>query len=91
MLRLLLPAFVSSFLTLTVQADVVRGVLLNDDEPYIIRATDGAIYKAEWCGGSSLWSEGDRVILTKYYGQAQMVSPDDDDEMSEVWVEELDE
>jgi hypothetical protein len=46
--RLLIPAFVSLFLTLAVQAGVIRGVLLNDDEPYIIKATDGAIYKAEF-------------------------------------------
>jgi hypothetical protein len=39
--------------------------------------------------------EGDRVILTNDNGQGQMagqmVSPDDDDKMTEVWVEEVDE
>jgi hypothetical protein len=37
--QLLLPAFVSLFLTLAVQAGVVWGVLLNDDDPYIINQT----------------------------------------------------
>ena len=89
--RLLFPAFASLLLALTVQADVVRGVLLNDDDPYIVKATDGTIYKAERYSGDSAWSQGDRVILTNDNGRAQMVSPDDDDEMSEVWVEEVDE
>jgi hypothetical protein len=74
-----------------VQAGVVRGVLLNDDDPYIVKANDGTIYKAEWYGGDSSWSHGDRAILTNDNGQGQMVFPDDDDEMSEVWVEEVDE
>jgi hypothetical protein len=78
-------------LNLTVQAGVVRGVLLNDDDPYIVRATDGTIYKAEWYGGDSAWSQGDRVILTNDNGRGQMVSPDDDDKVTEVWVEEIDE
>jgi hypothetical protein len=89
--RLLFPAFASMLLALTAQADVVRGVLLNDDDPYIVKAADGTIYKAEWYSGDSAWSQGDPVILTNDNGQAQMVSPDDDDEMSEVWVEEVDE
>ena len=91
MRRLLVSAFSSMLLNLTVQAGVVRGVLLNDDDPYIVRATGGTIYKAEWYSGDSAWSQGDRVILTNDNGHAQMVSPDDDDEMSEVWVEEVDE
>jgi hypothetical protein len=91
MRRLLVSAFASVFLNLTVQAGVVRGVLLNDDDPYIVKATDGTIYKAEWYGGDSTWSQGDRVILTNDNGQGQMVSPDDDDKMAEVWVEEIDE
>jgi hypothetical protein len=74
-----------------VQADVVRGVLLNDDDPYIVKATDGTIYKAEWYSGDSTWSEGDRVILTNDNGRGQMVSPDDDDKLTEVMVEEVDE
>jgi hypothetical protein len=34
MRRVLVSAFASMFLNLTVQAGVVRGVLLNDDGPY---------------------------------------------------------
>jgi hypothetical protein len=69
MRRLLVSAFSSMLLNLTVQAGVVRGVLLNDDDPYIVKATDGTIYKAEWYGGDSTWSQGDRVILTNDNGQ----------------------
>jgi hypothetical protein len=89
--RLLISAFVSLLLNLAVQAGVVRGVLLNDDDPYIVKAADGTIYKAEWYGGDSTWFQGDRVILTNDNGQGQMVSPDDDDKMTEVSVEEIDE
>jgi hypothetical protein len=85
--RLLISAFVSLLLNLAVQAGVVRGVLLNDDDPYIVKAADGTIYKAEWYGGDSTWFQGDRVILTNDNGQGQMVSPDDDDRMTEVSVE----
>ena len=68
----------------------MRGVLLNDDDPYFIKGDNGTIYKAEWYGGSILWYEGDRVILTSNYGRAKMLSPDDDDEdkVTDVWVEE---
>jgi hypothetical protein len=47
--------------------------------------------KAEWYGGDSSWSQGDNVILTNDNGRGQMVSPDDDDKMTEVMVEEVDE
>lgn len=71
-------------------ASVVRGILL-DDHPYIVSAINGTIYKAEWYGGYSYsaWFQGDRVILTNVNGRGQMVSPDDDDKMAEVWVEEI--
>jgi len=72
-----------------VVASVVRGILLNDEDPYVVRATNGTIYKAEWYGGYSAWFQGDRVILTNANGRGQMVSPDDDDKMAEVWVEEI--
>jgi hypothetical protein len=39
--RPLFPAFASLLLALTVQADVIRGVLPNDDDPYIVKATAG--------------------------------------------------
>jgi hypothetical protein len=74
MQQLLISAFVSLFLNLPLQAGVVRGVLLNDDDPYIVKATDGTIYKAEWYGGDSAWSQGDNVILTNDDGRGQMVS-----------------
>jgi hypothetical protein len=78
-------------MNLTVQAGVVRGVLLNDDDPYIVKASDGTIYKVEWYGGSSTWLQGDRVMLTNNDGRGQMVSPDDEDKLAEVWVEEVEE
>jgi hypothetical protein len=91
MQRLIILAFASLFLNLTVHAAVVRGALLNDDDAYIVKATNGTIYKAEWYGGDSTWSQGDNVILTNDDGRGQMVSPDDDDKLTEVWVEEVDE
>ena len=44
----------------------------------------GTIYKAEWYAGDSAWSQGDNVILTNDDGRGQMVSPDDDDKLTEV-------
>jgi hypothetical protein len=71
--QLLFPAFASMLPCLDRTSHVVRGVLLNDDDPYIVKATDGTIYKAEWYSGDSAWSQGDRVILTNDNGQGQMV------------------
>jgi hypothetical protein len=90
MSRLLLPAFLFLFFSSAVQGEVLRGVLLNDDDPYIVKAADGTIYKAEWYGGDSAWSQGDNVILTNDDGRGQMVSPDDDDKLTEVWVDAVD-
>jgi hypothetical protein len=73
-----------------VQGEVVRGVLLNDDDPHIVKTADGTIYKAEWFGGDSAWSQGDNVILTNDDGRGQMVSPDDANKLTEVWVDEVD-
>jgi hypothetical protein len=72
-------------LSLAAVADVVRGTLLNDDDPYFIRGDDGNLYKAEWYGGSSLFSEGDEVILTDSYGLQKMID-DAMDETADVWV-----
>ena len=57
------------------------------------------LYKVEWYSGSSLFSEGDYVILTTDDGSAvsvfptpvrgQMIRPDND-EVDEVCVEEID-
>jgi hypothetical protein len=89
MRRILMLAFTSLFVTFTAQAGVIRGVLLNDDDPYIIKGANGLIYKVEWYGGSSLFSEGDSVILTTDSGRGQMISPSSE-EVAEVWVDELD-
>ena len=59
--------------SLQVSARVIQGTLLNDDSPYFIRGDDGAIYKAEWYGGSTLFFEGDEVILTNNYGLEKMI------------------
>jgi hypothetical protein len=90
MLRLPVLMFVVLSLTFTVHAGVIRGVVLNDDEPYIVKAVNGLIYKVEWYGGSSLFSQGDVVLLTTDDGRGQMICPASE-EVAEVWVEELDE
>jgi hypothetical protein len=89
MRRVLLSTLALLFINFAAHAGVVRGILLNDDDPYIVRATNGTIYKAEWYGGYAAWFQGDRVILTNDNGRGQMVSTDDDDKMTEVWVEEI--
>ena len=85
------PAFLFLFFASAVQSEVVRAVLLNDDDPYIVKAADGTIYKAEWYAGDSTWFQGDNVILSNDDGRGQMVSPDDGDKLTDVWVEEVDE
>jgi hypothetical protein len=74
--------------SLQVSARVIQGTLLNDDSPYFIRGDDGNIYKAEWYWGSTLFSEGDDVILTDSYGSEKMID-DTTDETADVWVEEI--
>ena len=75
-----------------VTADVVRGILINDDDPYIVRATDGTPYKAEWYYGDITWFESDRVILTTDNGRGKMISIGFGQEKSaDVFVEEIDE
>jgi hypothetical protein len=69
---------------------VTAGVIQNDEDPYIVKASDGAFYSVEWYGGYSSWSSGDRVYLTGVSGSAEMVSRDDDEEVATVWAEELD-
>jgi hypothetical protein len=64
MRRLFIFAFAGLFVGLSVQAGVIRGILLNDDDPYFIKGDDGSLYKAEWYWGSNLFYEGDQVILT---------------------------
>jgi len=74
--------------SLPVSARVVRGTLLNDDDPYFIKGDDGKIYKAEWYWGSTLFSEGDLVILTDNDGEAKMID-ETMDETADVSVEEI--
>src|SRR5262249_59658173 len=75
--KLMIPLFISGCILFTLRvaasAGVVRGTLLNDDDPYIIRGDDGNIYKAEWYWRSTLFSEGDQVILTDNDGEAKMI------------------
>ena len=73
-----------------VSGEVVRGTLLNDDDPYFIKGHDGTIYKAEWHGGSTQFFEGDEVILTDNYGSEKMVD-ETTDEAADVWVEDVSE
>ena len=74
--------------SLQVSARVIQGTLLNDDGPYFIRGDDGTVYKAEWYGGSTLFFEGDEVILTNNYGLEKMID-DTSDEAADVWVEQI--
>ena len=86
-------SFLVTILTLTIslasQAELIHGDLLNDDDPYFVRV-GGAVYKVQWYGGSSLFSEGDDVILTTRYGFGKMI-PDANDETADVWIEQIDE
>jgi hypothetical protein len=88
-LRAVLLAVLTSGLGLTAEAELIHGDLLNDDDPYFVRAGE-AVYKVEWYGGSSLFSEGDEVILTTSYGFGKMIS-DVNDETADVWVEQINE
>src|SRR5437016_5081178 len=88
MRRLLIPGCMLLALRIVAVAGVVRGTLLNDDDPYFIRGDDGNIYKAEWYYGSILFYEGDRLILTNDYGDAKMID-DTTDETADVLVEEV--
>lgn len=56
-----------------VHARTVEGVLLNDDDPYIVESDDGTIYRCEWLGGSNLFNDGDRVLLTNNSGYGDMI------------------
>jgi hypothetical protein len=88
-MRPLLVTLLTLFMSLATQAGLIHGLLLNDEDPYFVRA-GGAIYKVGWYGGSSLFSEGDDVILTTGYGFGKMIS-DANDETADVWVEQVDE
>jgi S1-C subfamily serine protease len=60
----------------TTLADIVRGTIINDDDPYIVRAENGTLYKVELSSGDSDWSEGDHVVLSNTYGLGKMISQD---------------
>jgi hypothetical protein len=87
--RSFLVALLTLFLSIRALAELIHGDLLNDDDPYFVRA-GGAVYKVQWYGGSSLFSEGDDVILTARYGFGKMIS-DANDETADVWIERIDE
>lgn len=59
---LLLFSLVLLFQPSTTQAKEF-GVLLSDDDPYLVKTTYG-YYKCEWYGGSISFWEGDIVLLT---------------------------
>ena len=86
----LLFGFIILGLTLTAVARVINGTLLNGDDPYFIKGDDGNVYKAEWYSGSTLFFEGDEVILTGTFGLVKMID-DDSDEAADVSVEEVSE
>jgi len=86
----LLFGFIILGLTLTAVARVINGTLLNGDDPYFIEGDDGNVYKAEWYSGSTLFFEGDEVILTGTFGLVKMID-DDSDEAADVSVEEVSE
>jgi hypothetical protein len=67
---------------------MVKGFLLNDDDPCLVDATTGYLHKVEWISGSSLFSRGDFVILTTNYGSDQMISSESE-AVAEVWVEDI--
>lgn len=72
-------------ITATTKAGTIKGVLLNDDDPYILKTVTGQLYKIEWYSGSSLFSEGDYVIITTDSGMGEMISPSSE-ETAKVWV-----
>ena len=77
------------FATSSLLAGVAKGRVIGGDDPWVVRADDGIIYKVEWYGGYSLWSEDDRVLLTTTSGRGKMIGLDNDED-SEVWIDEVD-
>jgi hypothetical protein len=56
----------------------------------VLLVASGVIYKVGWCGGSTLFSDWDDVILTTDYGFGKMIC-DADVETADVWLERVDE
>ncbi len=71
-----------------VVAGSVRGRIVGDRRPYVVRGADGSIFTCEWYGGSTFWIKGDEVLLTKDSGFAQMVNIGGVDRTAKVWVEQ---
>lgn len=73
------------------EAKALYVALLNNNDPWIARDVDRAIYKLEWYGGSSLFWKGDIVLLTKGWGFAKMVGIKglSKGRVAKVWVEKL--
>ena len=46
-----------------------RGTIRNDEEPFLIRADHGPVYRCRWYGGSTLWFLGDRVQVDEVFGR----------------------
>ena len=65
-----------------------RGTIRNDEEPFLIRADHGPVYRCRWYGGSTLWFLGDRVQVTGTGGPASMIRLGSD-ASAQVWVEEI--
>jgi hypothetical protein len=87
--RSCLVTLLSLVISFAAQAELIRGELLNDDDPYFVRA-GGAIYKVQWYSGSILFYEGDEVLLTTSFGPGKMIA-DLSDETADVWIERMDE
>ena len=73
------------------EASEVFGRLLTSQDPWIIEAADGALYRAEWYGGTTLFWDGDRVLLTERWGFAYLVglSGLSKGKKARVWVDEI--
>ena len=65
-----------------------RGTIRNDEEPYLIRADHGPLYRCRWYAGSTLWFSGDRVQVTGTMGMADLIKLGSD-AAAQVWVEEI--
>ena len=73
-------------------AETAKGILLNDEEPWIVFTAGDVKYKVEWYGGSMLFWEGDLVLLTTTDGFGYMIGLTglSKGKKARVWVEELD-
>ena len=72
-------------------AETAKGILLNDEEPWIVFTAGEVKYKVEWYGGSTLFWESDLVLLTTTDGFGYMIGLTglSKGKKARVWVEEL--